>query len=270
MPSMSDFMRGSSTPKVEIDFAGLEALHGAPLGPTLVAWLRLACKLAPFAPGSAFRALGVHVLALNSAAFPWTPDDTLPLFETGGDCHHAVLLRKDRALALDRCPVLFIAEGACTAVAEDLASYLGLVAIAGVDAVTSSSDEAWHQLREDALAEVEGFAEQSEALLSLPDVTMPASPTAVVRAAERRCGPVPLAAEPKGSGLARVHDLIATGRGARAREELVRQITIMLGVADAVSPGRWRGLDLLVSWLAPELPDDVRAQLAERGVATPR
>ena len=270
---MADFMRGagSSPPRVELDVAEIEARHGAPLGLLLVARLRLACKRAPFEPWSAFSALGVYVVVTGSPErLTCTPDDTLPLIETGADLHHAVLLRKDRALPLDRCPVVFVAEGECTVVAPDLAAYLGLVSIAGAEAVTSKSDEAWRADREAWLEAQPDFAAQSEALLSLPGVHLPSSPTAVVRDAERRFGPIAPGVEPWGSGLGRVRDLVETGRPERAREELAHQIAILLGIADVVSRERWQELADLVSSFRPTLTEEVSAQLAARGVSAPR
>jgi hypothetical protein len=269
---MTDFMRGASQPRAEIHAALLEAELGAPPGPVLVELLRLACRLAPFEPWAAFQPLRLELMGPwvsdETVRCPWTPDAVRP-FALADDCNHVGFFDLGDGAPLDRRPVCVVADGECAVVAPDRVTFLGLVAIAGLwplesDPERAMSDESWLAFRMEQTEEDEdgSFLAASSALCSLPGVRMPSSPTSVVRDAARRFPRIEPEAEPSGSGLDRVRDLVRLGRRERARAELVRQVDICLGIQDIVRRERWREIHELVALLDPPLNDEARAKLA--------
>ncbi|WP_394844755.1 hypothetical protein LZC95_47880 [Pendulispora brunnea] len=257
-----------SFPRYVLDIEKIEEQLGAPLGPLLVELSRMACKLDPFCPMAAFEPLQMDLVYLNEespTATPLVPDDALIFLETGANGTCAGFLDDGSGRPLDEREVCLVRKGESWTVAPNLATFLGMVAVAGTEAIDPErdTDEGWFECREERLADEEdGFRALSEKLCTLPGVTL------------HRKGPVPKYAywcyeppsEPQQGGLAGVRQLLRKGKRRKASVELVKQINVVLSVADLVPPERWGELQELVTALKPNLAEPVRAELAKRGV----
>lgn len=273
MGSMADFMRGGpSKPRYALDVAALEAALGAPLGPLLTELSRLACRLAPFEPWSAFEALGMRLVYLvkdfEREDALGDPENMVVFLETGVELHAAAFVDDGTALPLDQRPVCLLRDGTADVVAPNLAAFLGLAAVAGVEAIHPDREMAdflaeGEQVRRDQ----EEVAELSKEICRLPGVTLG---RATSMKKSRSTKPPALAVdvddEPREPGLARVRQLVRGGRRKQAKAELVKQIEICLPIADLVPAGRWQEIEALVQELAPVLGSEVRAALVARGL----
>lgn len=272
MGSMQDFMRsGSGTPKYVLDVPALELTLGAPLGPVLVELSRSACKLDPFSPWVAFEGLQMHLVYLlkdfKREEELNDPDDVLVFLETGVDLHAAGFVDDGTGRPLDERLVCLLCDGDAKVVAPNLAAFLGLAAVAGVEALVPEPTIE-ELLTEGAEARLDDeIGELSKALCRLPGVTLPRARRAKVAGSTRPRRPTAnLDEEPRETGLARVRQLIRGGRLKEAQKELVKQIDICLPIADLVAAERWREIESLLQEVAPPLKSETRAVLTARGL----
>lgn len=280
---MEDFMRGGpAEPRYALDVAALESHFGAPLGPTLIALSEKACRLAPFEPWVAFEPLEVHLVYLRPDLErearhprPDLPDNVRVFLETGVDLHCVGFVDEGvDGLELDARPICFLtaAEDGPQIVAPDLAAFLGMVAVAGAEAVAiEQSDGDWLEMREERMRDPT-FKALSKDLCSLPGVKL-ATKASAPRQQPRKLSlsnfDIEPDIEPMGSGLERVRFLLSRGRKRQAADELMKQIGILVSLGDAVAPHQWQVLADLVRSMRPSLSSDVRAELVRRGVFRP-
>jgi hypothetical protein len=279
MGSMEDFMRGGpAKPRFKLDIEALEARFGAPLGPMLIALSEQACRLAPFEPWVAFEPLEMLLVYLGEneheahhARHPNVPENVTLFLETGIDLHCAGFVDEGKSLPLDQRPICFITEESDEpeVVAATLAAFLGMVAVAGAEAVAiEQSDGDWLEMREERMRD-QPFKALSKELCSLPGVTLATKMGGPKRTPSSR--PPPAFAlndlEPMGSGLERVRFLRSMGRNRQASEELMKQIRILVSVGDAAAPHQWQVLAELVKSMRPSLSSDLRTELERRGIS---
>jgi hypothetical protein len=278
MGTMEDFMRGGPVkPRFKLDIKALEArFGGAPLGPMLIALSEKACQLAPFEPWAAFEPLEMRLIYLGEEQEEeerpplHVPDNIVIFLETGIDLHCAGFVDEEKRnlLPVDERPICFITEDEePQIVAPNLAAFLGMVAVAGVEAVAiEQSDGDWLEMREERMHE-QAFKVLSKELCSLQGVKL-ATKTQAPRQQPLKLGGVDLDPdiEPMGSGLERVRFLLSSGRKRQAADELAKQIGILVSLGDAVAPHQWQVLAELVKSMRPSLSSTVRAELERRGV----
>jgi hypothetical protein len=264
MTTMDDIMRGGpARVRYRLDVPALEASHGAPLGPLLVALTELAMRLEPFGPCSAFEAVNLHLLYPVEPLPELTPANgmsLLPLFETGVDCHWFGV-SEDASGPLDQRPIYLVSHED-REVAPNLATFLGLVACA--DAEFLASDPTPDELRAARKERMEdrAFASASKALCKLPGVSVPKLGREVPAPKARSVA----SSEPNTVGLPRVAQLARAGQVTAARKELLKQIQICLDLGDLVAPDKWPDLQRLVDQLHPTLPVASRLGLEARGI----
>lgn len=273
MGSMADFMRGGpARPRYTLDVAALEQALGAPLGPVLVELSRVACKLAPFEPWTAFEGLQMHLVYLMKDHRREDelndPDDVLVFLQTGVDMHAAGFMDDGTARPLDERPVCLLRDGGSEVVAPNLAAFLGLAAIGGVEAI--DPDRPLEELLAEGTrsrAEDRELGALSKELCRLPGVKLPrATRTKATRSSEPRPPAVNIDDEPRETGIARVRQLVRGGRLKQARAELVKQIDICLSIGDLVPPARWTEIESLCRELSPPLSSETRSALTARGL----
>ena len=189
---MQAVMLGGASSRYVLDPDALARAAGAPLGPVLVELLRLACRLEPFRPWTAFDALEINLTLLGGGEIDnrhsGKPEGLLPFLETNVDLAYAGFFDEGRSLPLDQRPICFVCEGEARIVAANLADFLSLAAIAGAMAIQADppSDESWMAFRNERLEAIEParrlFEEASAHLCSLPGVQIPKRPSKLARA----------------------------------------------------------------------------------------
>ncbi|MGE0327200.1 MAG: hypothetical protein AB7K71_11615 [Polyangiaceae bacterium] len=148
---------------------------------------------------------------------------------------------------------------------QNLAAFLSLVATAGTEAIVRDmTDEDFAEAREHALQD-EFFAYNSLLLCSLPGVSVPASPAAVLRESPKVEFKVTKAPPAIISlGAARKH--AEANEHAQAAEVLVLLVDKFLDLGDLVPEANWEALGELLDRVQPELSDAAQAGLKARGV----
>lgn len=266
---MRQVMSGG-TQRYVLDEKSLERSLGASPGPLLIELARLACRLDPFTPSAAFMPLGMHLAFMTDTkaeledAYPWNPKGVLPFADRDIDSMYAGFVDDERSLPLDQRPICLVGGGDARAVAPDLASFLSLVAFAGMTAI-GESDDFWAELRSESLRE-ESFDALSNTLCSLPGVHIPKRPSVIVRACRdivvELTEPDPTRAKPP--GYERIRELIEKRAHKMAQAELIEWIELCVSLGERVHPDRWRQIRELLVELDPPLSDELRAALGRR------
>jgi hypothetical protein len=172
---------------------------GESLGDTLLALIELAAQLRPEDPPNAFAALWLRLLDeqdLELEARDRLAPPGVSLFAwTGGDGNCFGFLMDGHASSVDERPVVRICpmDGASSyeVVASNLRDFLGLVAFAFAEVVTrNATDREWANFRTEWYghkpAILAAMSELSKHLVSIPGVTIPASPSSVANAFPNR------------------------------------------------------------------------------------
>jgi hypothetical protein len=182
----------------EPDLPFLEKRLGLPLGPTLTELVRLCFRTAPADPAGAFWRLHLYLDWIHPGSTEtadaalriprMTPAEVMPFGASATDLQHYGFLMRDPALPTEQRPIVYVSKGApAEVIAADLRSFLGLVAYAGAaDMRRHFSDPDWAARRTAMLDPHRGGGASaqklSELLLSVPGVSLPSSPSAVVQA----------------------------------------------------------------------------------------
>lgn len=257
------------------DIDALEKQYGA-FGPVLRALIELEAR------EDSLDVLGLNVSGRFLSGKPETlehfgnPRDLLVFVETRANDYAAFYMKGEYA-TLDARPICIVRVDAppCRIVAPNLADFLGLATIAGVEEIArDKSDVEWRRTRNEQLErDVDGeFARLSALVCAIPGVVAPALPALVTQAhpdiAIEDDGELAHASDLRGIGtpLERIERVWKSGNEAAAQKELLRQIDTWLGIAEMVHPSNWRALESLVERLHPELPADVREKLQAVGV----
>ncbi|MEZ4375936.1 MAG: hypothetical protein R3B07_34340 [Polyangiaceae bacterium] len=148
---------------------------------------------------------------------------------------------------------------------QNLAAFLSVVATAGTEAIgRDMTDEDFAEARERAL-EDQLFRDTSLQLCSLPGVSVPESPAAVLRQSpevEFKVTKAPPAII--SLGAARKH--AEANQHAQAAEVLVLLVDKFLDLGDLVPDANWEALGELLQRVQPKLSDGAQAGLKARGV----
>ncbi len=257
----------------------LEKQYGA-FGPVLRALIELEAR------EESLDVLGINVCGRFLSGKPESlehfghPRDLLVFLDTRSNEHAAFYMKGEHA-TLDARPICIVRVDAppCRIVAPNLADFLGLATIAGVEEIDrDKTDVVWRNIRHERLEnDVDGEFERLSALVcAIPGVVAPALPALVTHAHPdvtiEDDGELAHTRDmhgPPGTPLERIERVWTAGNHAAAEKELLRQIETWLGIADMVHASNWRALESLVERLHPALPAGVREKLRAAGVRLP-
>lgn len=240
-----------------------EAAH-CPIGPLMDALLHLQTPSYDLESD-----LGFRLETSEHVNYP-SPRNVVPFAGTGCGDQFGFLLTGDSTKTTDERPVCYLERGdAPHVIAPDLARFLSLLSVAGAwDVGRDISDDRYRELREKLLADPEGgegFRAASEALLTLPGVTFPRSPSDITQMHPDGSFDVPPSALPVNLTLPSIRELWAGGQREHARTALRSLIEKWLDWGDLVNASNWSALRTTLADIQPELSSELREGLLARG-----
>jgi hypothetical protein len=261
-------MRISDIARRNLD--AFEATLGIPIGPLMIALVELHAR-----EQGGFEGLELLLEPGFERIPEMTPVDVLPFGATAIDLtHFGFLITEDENRSTDSRPICLVTKDFPTAhvVAPDLAGFLSLAAVAGVQMIRRGApDAAYFRAREERLAESGGFrvGEEfrriSDLLCTIPGVALPESPQRITLASPDL--DFELEPRPTPASLPGAYELWRAGKERAARRVLLALVAKWLDHGDLVLPANWALLRTALAEMKPVLTDEQRAALEKRRAA---
>jgi hypothetical protein len=241
-----------------------ETALGLPLG----LLMRELVNRSEFTPGHGYTAFEPLELCLDlpGPIDGVCPDDVV-LFGSmrPSSGHIGFVVRAAQEATSDNLPVCLVRSFDACVAALDLASFLSLAAVAGVDTIADdTSDEDYWARRRERLLDAD-FRAMSEILLALPGVELPAEPSLLTRAASH----IELeyrGERPRIVSVTAARELLERGKKREASRVAQLVVDRFIELGSIVHASNWDDLARLLGAIRPRLTEKQRGALLAYGV----
>jgi len=247
---------------VDLELAALQSALGVPPGPLTRAFFELAER-----SGGVDAFEGLQLILCNTTPIPGvTPLNLVPFGSTGLSAGHFGFF-KGTAASTDELAIGVMSP--LTVVLRDLSVFLSLAAFAGAGEIDADAqDEQLARTRHERWAEDGEFTKLSELLCTLPGVSVPASPRALLTLKSPVKPKFPRRT-PDMITLDAAQQLVDRKDVVGAAEVLGLLVDKFIDLGDLVSATNWSHLDALLAVVRVPLTSKKREALAARGLTPP-